>query len=240
MTVWSVPGATYPATSTPPASICCSFWSISCTRLLASNPASDAEERLRLVERVVVAGEADRRVVVTGEDEQPGDAVLLGGQAGELGPRRRGIERAPQRADGGVDDRHVGIGAGAVGERGDRGVRQHVVGLAGDERHGHAAGALAGDEQLGGVREHRRQPVQRGAGVDGALVVDRDVVGVLRRLVRRGRRRRCSRARRRSTSRRPGCGGRRGRAARPGAATGRPRRRSSSCRRRCRGGTCRR
>ena len=49
--------------------------------------AGDGGERsLGLVVGVVVAGHADVGVVVAGEDEQVGDAELLGGDAGDLGP----------------------------------------------------------------------------------------------------------------------------------------------------------
>ena len=72
-----------------------SFWYMSWSMLLGSNPASPAEELLDAVEGVVEAGESDAGSVRAGSDEQLWQSILGRGDPLVDGPVRDHCGRSP-------------------------------------------------------------------------------------------------------------------------------------------------
>ena len=73
---------------------------------------------------------------------------------------------------------NVGVSARAVGEHGDRGIGEQVVGKPGVERGRNGAGALAGHHELSGVGEMRSQVLQCRGSVERTLVLHGEVGAV--------------------------------------------------------------
>src|SRR5919109_891755 len=96
--------------------------------------------------------------------KKPGEAPLVAGQPGVLGPGWDEVAEAPG-GDLLIEARRVGVAIG------------HECGV---QRRGYRAGALANHDDAGRVGKRGGQVVKGGGAVDIALVLDGEAGGVLR------------------------------------------------------------